>query len=162
MKQKEEDFVNLIRENEGIIFKITRIYGTDPEDARDLYQEVVFQLWKSFEKFRGESKISTWMYRVSLNTALTHSKKRKRTESGSLQTELLHLYEETDRILDERSEMLYRQIQSLNVVDKGIILLYLEGKSYEEISSITGFSASNVGTKLGRIRDKLRKKIMVS
>jgi len=153
----QEQFIQLIRDNEGIIFKITRIYSRDAEDAKDLYQEVVYQLWKSFEKFRGDSKMSTWMYKVALNTALTHSSKRKKNrEENPLNEAIYRIYEETDHVMDERIQFLYSQINKMNVMDKGIILLFLEGKSYEEISTITGFTTSNVGTRLTRIKNKLK------
>lgn len=157
---KQKEFIQRIREHEGIIYKISRVYFELEEDQQDLYQEIVYQLWKSFDSFRGQSKWSTWMYRVALNTAISFLKKNKSgpRKVGSDQLEHFRL-EPFDPVLEERIEWLYRSIQGLSVVEKGIILLYLEGKSHEEISAITGFSRSNVGTRISRIKEKLKSQI---
>ncbi|MBT8261560.1 MAG: sigma-70 family RNA polymerase sigma factor [Bacteroidia bacterium] len=157
---KEESFTRIIRDNEGIIYKITRIYTSTVEDQNDLYQEIVFQLWKSFDSFRGDAKVSTWMYRIALNTALFHSKRaKKRGYNVSLDGVVLQ-HENYDPVFEERLKVVYEQIRSLNDIEKGIILLFLEGKKHEEIASITGFSKSNIGTRIGRIKEKLRKQII--
>ena len=157
---KQSDFIELIREHEGIIYKITRVYVDRQEDQQDLYQEIVYQLWKSFDSFRADSKWSTWMYRVALNTAISFL---KRDGSGpkKISSDRLDNYkmEPFDPVMDERVEWLYKSIQDLSVVEKGIILLYLEGKSHLEISNITGFSTSNVGTRISRIKEKLKRQI---
>ncbi len=157
---KQKEFIQLIREHEGIIYKITRVYFELEEDQQDLYQEIVYQLWKSFDSFRGGSKWSTWMYRVALNTAISFLKKHK-SKPGKVGSELLEQFrlEPFDPVLEERVEWLYRSIQQLTVVEKGIILLYLEGKSHEEIAGITGFSQTNVGTRISRIKEKLKGQI---
>ncbi len=158
--QQQEVFVQLIKENEGIIYKITRAYARDREDQKDLYQEVVYQLWKSFESFKGNSKRSTWLYRVALNTSLTYANRRSRKGiSIPLDFNILNRMDEQDGIMEERVTTLYSCIKELNVIEKGLILLFLEGKSYEEIAEITGFTVTNVGTRLGRIKQKLKKKI---
>ena len=157
---KQSDFIELIREHEGIIYKITRVYVDRQEDQQDLYQEIVYQLWKSFDSFRADSKWSTWMYRVALNTAISFL---KRDSSGpkKVSSDRLDNYkmEPFDPVMEERVEWLYKSIQDLSVVEKGIILLYLEGKSHLEISTITGFSTSNVGTRISRIKEKLKRQI---
>ncbi|UII19176.1 RNA polymerase sigma factor [Fulvivirga ligni] len=160
MRSKDE-FVRLIKENEGIIFKISRVYASDEDDQKDLYQEIVYQLWKSFESFREESKVSTWMYRVALNTSISHLNRRNRKEKHHVPIDLdLHIvYDEKDTVMEERVNMLYAQIKQLSVVEKGIILLFLEGKNYDEIAAITGFTSSNVGTRLSRIKQKLKSQI---
>lgn len=161
--QQEEVFVTTIKENEGILYKISKVYARDLEDQKDLYQEIVFQLWKSFESFSGKSKLSTWIYRVALNTSIAHLNRGKKTvvsSSGNLNIESIKLIEEHDTLLEERMKIMYAHIRQLNVIEKGLILLFLEGKSYEEISSITGFSVSNVGTRLGRIKKKLKTNIL--
>ena len=158
--QKQQEFIKLIKANEGIIFKVTLVYTFNEEDRKDLYQEIVFQLWKSFDSFRGDSKISTWMYRIALNTAITNLKKEKRKgNSVPLDNDFLNRIDEIDTIIDDRIKILYTQIKKLNTVEKGVILLYLEGKTYEEISGITGFTATNVGTRLNRIKQKLKSQI---
>lgn len=158
--QKEEAFTSIIKENEGIIYKITRIYSNTEADQKDLYQEVVYQLWKGFDGFRGEAKISTWMYRIALNTALYHIRKEKRRGYNVSLDELNLKEEEYDPVLEERSALMYAKIRSLNDIDKGIVLLFLEGKKYEEISEIIGLSTSNVGTRMGRIKEKLKSQII--
>ena len=157
---KQRTFINTIREHEGIIYKITRIYFEDEEDQKDLYQEIVFQLWKSYDSFNSKSKWSTWMYRVALNTAISFLKKdqTKLKKSSSEQLENFKM-EPFDPVMEERIAWLYRSIQDLNVVEKGIILLYLEGRNHEEISNITGFSTTNIGTRISRIKQKLKNQI---
>ncbi|WP_299212924.1 sigma-70 family RNA polymerase sigma factor [uncultured Dokdonia sp.] len=158
--RKEEAFTQLIKENEGIIFKISRVYCDTGEDQKDLYQDIVFQLWKGFDSFRGESKASTWMYRVALNTAFTFLRKEKR-KGTSVTIDNLHLtYEPDDPILEERLVEMYVQIRQLSDVNKGIILLLLEGKKYEEIAAITGFSRSKVATRISRIKEQLRTQLV--
>ncbi|WP_010231401.1 RNA polymerase sigma factor [Gillisia marina] len=156
---KEEKFTQLIKENEGIIYKITRIYSNNEADLQDLYQEIVFQLWKSFDDFRGESKVSTWMYRIALNTALFHLNQSKKN-GQRVGLEKINLTQENyDPILEERLAIMYQHIKALNDLEKGIILLFLEGKKHEEIAEITGITATNVGTRIGRIKQKLKETI---
>ncbi len=158
--RKEEAFTQLIKENEGIIFKISRVYCDTRENQKDLYQDIVFQLWKGFDSFRGDAKASTWMYRVALNTAFTFLRKEKR-KGTSVTIDNLHLkYEPDDPILEERLAQMYAQIRQLSDVNKGIILLLLEGKKYEEIATITGFSRSKVATRISRIKEQLRTQLV--
>ncbi|CAN5517088.1 sigma-70 family RNA polymerase sigma factor [soil metagenome] len=153
----ENEFIRVIKENEGIIFKITTFYSNTAADQKDLYQEIVYQLWKSFDSFRNESKISTWMYRIALNTSIANLNKSKRKGTEiPIDKVVLNIMEQHDPQIEERISALYAQIGKLSNVEKGIVLLYLEGKNYEEIASITGFTTSNVGTRLGRIRQKLK------
>ena len=158
--QNKEAFVDIIKEHEALIYKITKVYADRRQDEQDLYQEIVYQLWKSFASFRNESKISTWMYRIALNTAIAYLNREKRKAI------LLPIYEtlfnkpdEKDSVKEERIDKMYALIKKLNTLEKGIILLWLEGKNYEEIAAITGFSSSNVGTRLGRIKQKLANQI---
>ncbi len=147
--QKEQEFVRIIKQHEGVIFKITTMYTNNGDDQKDLYQEVVYQLWKSFETFRAESKISTWMYRIALNTALTKLKKSKRMgNSVSINRVVLEQTENYDPEFEERLKVLYAHIKQLNQIEKGLMLLLLEGKKYEEIAEITGLTPTNVGTKI--------------
>ncbi|MFZ6009838.1 MAG: RNA polymerase sigma factor [Bacteroidota bacterium] len=154
------EFVNIIQENEGIIFKISSFYSADEEDQKDLYQEIVYQLYKSFDSFRNESKFSTWMYRIALNTSITHlNKAKRRGNSVPIDQAILNRMDQKDTVTEERIALLYEQIKVLSSVEKGLILLYLEEKSYEEIASITGFTTSNVGTRLNRIKQKLKSQL---
>jgi RNA polymerase sigma factor (sigma-70 family) len=156
LMNSKEDFITVIQKNESLIYKVTRVYGQTKEDAEDLYQEIVYQLWKSFGSFRNESKISTWIYRIALNTSITHVNKEKRKRTHvPIDDLLLNRTDAADTLMDERSEVLFVLIKKLNDIEKAIILLYLEGRSYDEIAAITGFTATNVGTRLGRIRQKI-------
>jgi len=155
MNSKEE-FVKVIKENAGLIYKVTKVYTNSREDEQDLYQEIVYQLWKSFGSFRSESKISTWMYRIALNTAIAHLNKEKKKGSYiQIDELLLNKPDLNDTLKEEQVEILYTQIKKLDTIEKGIILLYLDGRSYDEIADITGFTNTNVGTRLGRIKQKL-------
>jgi len=162
--QQKEAFIQTIKENEGIIYKITRVYAKDTEDQKDLYQEIVYQLWKSFDSFKGKSKLSTWMYRVALNTSIAHlNQQKKKGHSVSIDFELLNMGDSSGASgseWEERMNILYEHIKQLNVIEKGLILLFLEGKSYDEIAAITGFTTTNVGTRLGRIKHKLKTNIL--
>lgn len=156
----EETFVKLIKENELIIFKISSIYTNDTEEKRDLYQEIIFQLWRGFQKFRAEAKPSTWIYRVALNTAISRIRQeKKKLESVPLDKQNLLLPDDFDDPLKERVNQLYQQIAKLNDLEKAIVLLYLEDKPHSEIAEITGLSVSNVGTRFSRIKEKLRKEM---
>lgn len=155
----ETNFVEMIKNHEGIIYKITRAYCDSQDDQMDLYQDIVYQLWKGFDNFRGDSKPSTWMYRVALNTAFTFLRKEKKK---GYKTSLDHIqlsYEVADNNLDERVQKMYYQIKKLSEVDRGIILLLLEGNTYDEISEITGYTRSKVATRISRIKEKLRAKL---
>jgi len=158
---KEESFTRIIRENEGVIFKITTIYTQNGQDQKDLYQEIVYQLWKSFDSFRNESKISTWMYRIALNTAIGQLKKsKKHSNTTGIDQVVLKQTENYDTAFENRLKMVYKHIHQLNILEKGLILLLLEGKKYEEIAEITGLSETNVGTRISRIKQKLKSRIL--
>ncbi|TWV12332.1 sigma-70 family RNA polymerase sigma factor [Bacteroidaceae bacterium HV4-6-C5C] len=156
MENVEQEFLAVIREYSRVIYKVCYMYTTPNATINDLYQEVVLNIWKAFPKFRKECKISTWIYRISLNTCISFLRKEKNIP------EIVTLTQEADRSeeLDETQVMLkqlYHMINRLGELDKSIILLYLEEKSYEEISEITGLTLTNVATKINRIKDKLRK-----
>lgn len=158
---REAEFTELIQAHQGLLTKVASVYTNTTPDREDLFQEIVYQLWKCFDSFKGESKISTWMYRVGMNTAITHLKKTKR------QAPLFLMYEKDDSgtlneniLYEERLALLHNYIQDLNALEKGVILLLLEGKSYIEIAEITGLSATNVGTRVSRIKNKLRNNII--
>jgi RNA polymerase sigma factor (sigma-70 family) len=156
----KKEFIEIIKANEGLIYKVTKVYAYNKEDGQDLYQEIVYQLWRSFPSFRNDSKISTWMYRIALNTSITYFQKEKKKRNQVPIDEILITRADTnDEVRNQRIETLYANIRMLNTIEKGIILLYLEGKSYEEIAAITGFTVTNIGTRLGRIKQKLIAKI---
>jgi RNA polymerase sigma-70 factor (ECF subfamily) len=157
-EEAEGRFLEVLGRHEQIINKVIRIYGVDSESRRDLFQEIVYQLWRSFGSFKGESRISTWLYRVALNTAITSLRKSKKVPEH---TELDEQFSNTPGSFStsDRSELvqqLYSAIRSLGEVDRAIIMLYLEELSYKEIAEVLGLTEDNVGVKLNRIKTKLR------
>jgi RNA polymerase sigma-70 factor (ECF subfamily) len=153
------EFVEILNNHRGLIYKVCNLYCPDRDDREDLFQEIVIQIWKSLPGFRKESALSTWMYRVALNTAITHFRKGKRSVNPISLTGI-DLPDINDSDENEESfRQLFDAIEHLNKVDKSIVLLYLEEKNYEEISEITGLSKTNVGVRLNRIKIKLSKKL---
>jgi len=154
-------FVEMIYTHMGIIYKICNLYA-DGEDREDLKQEIIYQLWRSYPNYRGDSKFQTWMYRVALNTAMLGLRARKMKYTGLTDKELL-ISEDPSELQEKeaRVKQLYRQIYKLKDLDKTIIFLYLEQCSYEEIAEITGISSKNVSVRLTRIREKLREKLHI-
>jgi RNA polymerase sigma-70 factor (ECF subfamily) len=157
---RKQRFVQVIKQHEGLLYKVAMLYSNSRQDREDLYQEIVFQLWKSFDSFKDQSKLSTWMYRVAMNTALYNLKQaKKRVGTSAIELESVQFADDFDREEEEKIKSLYEQVQLLNLLEKGVILLYLEGKSHEEIATIIGISISNVGTKISRIKEKLKVQI---
>jgi len=152
--QKEIKFLDLIKENQNIIHKICFVYSNHNDDRKDLYQEIILQLWKSFESFKGLSKFSTWIYRVALNTAITLTKKPILFVNTSTPPDIPIGFDNSLE-LSEDIKILYLAISKLKKTEKAIILLWLEEKSYKEISETIGISTKNVSVKLVRIKLKL-------
>jgi len=154
----EKEFLQIITENQGIIHKVCSIYCDLEEDRRDLFQEILVQLWKSYPSFRNESKFSTWMYRVALNTAITSFKKDKRQpDKSGISYENLQLADEMyDTRTEEQIRILSKAVSQLTGIEKSIILLFLEDKKYEEIAEITGITQNYVRVKMNRIKKKLK------
>lgn len=155
--QLHERFISLLETNLGILLKISKAYTGTLQDREDLVNDITYEMWKAFPNFKGNSKVSTWIYRVALNTAMNY-RKRTRRKKDFLQDAIgYHRDEpscETDP--DPRVELLYDCIAELDEFSKAIILLYLDGYRHEEISEITGISKSNVGTRISRIKDQLK------
>lgn len=153
----EQDFVRLIRENERIIYKVCSLYVSETFGLADLYQEIVLNLWRGFPKFRNESAPGTWIYRIALNTCISGMRKaKKHPKSDYPVEELSDWLIEQENSLDENIREMYRMINQLKILEKVVVLLYLEEKSYQEIADITGLTLSNVATKLKRAKEKLR------
>lgn len=154
----EQEFLSVIKEYERVIYKVCYLYTSRNATLNDLYQDVVLNLWRAYPKFRGECKISTWIYRIALNTCISFIRKEKNVPEIVTLTpyESEWMTEEQDSFQLMLKE-LYYLIGQLGQLDKSIILLYLEEKSYEEISEITGLTVTNVAAKLNRIKEKLRK-----
>jgi RNA polymerase sigma factor (sigma-70 family) len=158
---KKEAFITAIKNNEGLIYKIASVYTNDIEDRKDLVQEIIYQLWKSFDSFNQKSSLSTWMYRVAMNVAIYHLKINKRKVlTVPLDGQFLDFHEADNGGFEEKLLLFRQHLNNLNLLDKGIVMLYLENKSYEEIAQIVGISESNVGTKISRIKQKFKKQIL--
>lgn len=140
-----------------IIIKICRAYTNTQEDYEDYYQEVCLQIWKSKDNFKGNSQWSTWIYRISLNVCLTLLKKNKKKQNISTENIPAEKVEENHFFTDESLNLLYAAIKKLTEVDRAVILLYLEEKTYKEIAEITGTSSNNIGVRITRIKSKLKK-----
>jgi len=150
--QSEEEFLAKIKADEKIIHKVIGLYVDHPEDRRDLYQEILLQAWRSYKSFRGRSKFSTWLYKVSLNTVLSFRKKKRPIEEldesridGQLEPQARK----------ENHEILYYLIKQLNEVDRMLMTLHLDGYSNPEVAEITGMSQNNVGVKIHRLKTKI-------
>lgn len=157
----EKEFIELVNDYRALIFKVCNLYCRDPESCRDLFQEVVLQLWKSYPGFRKEAAKSTWIYKVALNTAISYLRKENRSlQKKPLELEELEIPDLSIAIDENESrKLLHQAIDRLSEIEKAIILLYLEEKSYDEISEIIGISTSNVGVRINRIKIKLNKTI---
>jgi len=155
----EKSFVKQLKQNQNIIHKICRLY-TNGEDAHnDLFQEITIQLWKAFPKFRGDSKFSTWAYRVALNTAITLYRKSTRSVSTVSYEGQYHFIspEEYNHAEEEQIKLMYQALQKLNDIEKALVFLYLEDKNYTEIAETLGISEVNARVKMNRIKGKLIK-----
>ena len=153
----KEEFLRNITVNQGILHKVTRIYCDDVDDRKDLFQEILIQLWKSYGSFKEQSKFSTWMYRVAINTAITAFKRGSRRPVNSMFIrEIPSIADDVyDYELEDNLNLLHTAIGQLTGIEKSIILLYLEEKSYEEIAEITGITQNYVRVKMNRIKKKL-------
>ncbi len=152
----EATFLGLIEKHQQIIHKVCGIYRDGPEDREDLFQEVVFQLWKAFPTYQSKSKITTWMYRISLNTAMAVY--RKKAVPMDFEGDLIHKYEPlTVSVLSENEERLYEALRQLSDAEKAIVSLYLEDYSHREIGEIIGISENYVGVRMSRIKEKLKR-----
>ena len=160
-QEKNALFVSLIERNKGIIYKISRAYCHDRDERKDLVQEIMIQVWKSFDRYDGRASYTTWIYRIALNVSISYYRKEKRRKlshdpvSGGYMDIIDNIpLDETDRNI----ELLYLFIDELKELDKALMLLYLDEKSYKEMAEITGISESNAATKINRIKEKLRQK----
>lgn len=154
-----DQFLSVFEDNTGIIIKIARAFTKTSHDREDLINDIALELWKSFERFKGDSKISTWIYRVAINISMNYKRKKKKDSFFSFlddfkKVDSLPWLIEQDN--SSESEILYNCIDELNEINKAIILLYLDGNSHDEISEIMGISKTNVGTRIGRIKEQIR------
>ncbi len=159
MNKDKETFLAILDNNRQIIFKICNMYCQDKEDEKDLVQDVIFQLWNSFEKFDGRVKISTWIYRIALNVAISFYRKSKTRAKYQADFDERFLQSAPWEAPNQDEEIMYLKqfINKLDKMNKALMILYLDGNSHEEIASILNISKSNVGTKINRIKQRLKK-----
>ena len=157
MTEKEQ--LNILEEwlglHKGIIFKIVRAYAVTAMDQDDLFQEIIIQIWHSIPTFRQESSATTWLYRISLNTAIKWTRKEKKHHQAEPIDNVQHILQENRMQVDERLVWLYEEIYRFDEIDRSIALLLLEGFSYKEMAAILGITESNVGVKINRIKKQL-------
>ncbi len=153
-------FIELIRTHQKLIYKVCTAYCAEPQNRQDLEQEILLQLWKSFKKFDGRVKVTTWMYRIALNTAISFYRKGQKKAKQEVAIEQ-HIFQlaSSDSFHEENEQikLLYRFIAGFNELDKALVLLYLEDRKYAEIAQVLGLSETNVATKISRIKKKLKK-----
>lgn len=154
MKMTEQEFSRMVREHKNTIYTVCYMFSKDPEEVNDLFQEVLINLWKGIDKFRGDSAVGTWIWRISLNTCISWERKKK-LDTVPLTMDI-NLF--TDKDEDSKQiRMLYDRISLLGPFDRAIVLLWLENMSYEDIGDIVGISAKNVSVRLVRIREQLKR-----
>ena len=166
MKQEDKSdiFLSVIEYNKGILYKVANSYCKDREDRKDLIQEIIVQLWKAFDNYNDEYKHSTWIYRISLNVAISfYRKENSRNKISNPLTEGILNFQDTNATEEKEKNLgvLQKFISDLKELDKALMLLYLEEKSYKEISEIIGITETNVATKIGRIKKLLRQKFSI-
>ncbi|MBI9065516.1 MAG: sigma-70 family RNA polymerase sigma factor [Marinilabiliaceae bacterium] len=154
----KEKFISVFEKNIGIILKISRAFTKTTHDREDLINDIVLELWKAYPSFKGDSKVSTWIYRISLNVSMNYKRNKKTSllffsDSNQFDT-FTWLQDEED---NEQTNLLYECIDELTEFNKALIILYLDGNSHDEISTITGISKTNVGTRISRIKEQIKK-----
>lgn len=155
--EKLPELDKIIQEYGAIFHKICGIYTSTKDDYEDLFQEILYQVWRSLKSFRGDSKLSSWLYRIALNTAIGQIRTRKKwTHEQPIEESQYNFAETDDGAKQERIQSLYRSIRRLPEADRALIMLFLDEKSYQEIADITGLTVSNVGVKLNRIKKVLK------
>ncbi|WP_306352126.1 RNA polymerase sigma factor [Flavobacterium sp. '19STA2R22 D10 B1'] len=155
----EQSFVEQIQKNQNLIHKVCRLYTSNDDAHKDLFQEITIQLWKAYPKFRGDAKFTTWAYRVALNTAITLYRKKTKTENTIEFDSKIHRfnYEEYNYEEEEQIKLLYKAVHQLNDIEKALVFMYLEDKDYTEIAETLGISEVNARVKMNRIKGKLKK-----
>lgn len=155
----QEEFVGLVQEHRSLLYKVCRLYCFTGADRQDLFQEMVIQLWRSYPHFRGESKFSTWLYRIALNTAISDLRKQRRRPSQANLNEIPTPLQDMTWPGEEEGQLqqLYAAINKLSEIEKALVMLYLDDRSYDEMEEILGINQNNLRVKMNRIREKLRK-----
>ena len=156
MKQEEEIFARLVREHKSTIYTVCYMFSKDEDEVQDLFQETLINMWKGMGGFREESKIDTWIYRVALNTCLTQERKKKREVKKVPLNMDVNFFEDNDANA-KQARILHQRISQLAYVDRALVMLWLDGMSFDEIGAVVGISAQNVAVKLFRIKEQLQK-----
>jgi RNA polymerase sigma-70 factor (ECF subfamily) len=160
MKSLKEEFLEILSNYQGILHKVNLIYFRNVSDREDNFQEIIYQLWKSFPGLKNNNSIGSWIYAVSINTSISKIKKKSLIEYREKLPESIDMIDIIEELaLNEESQMLLQAIYNLNEIDKPIMLLYLEEKSYDEIAEIIGISKSNVGVRINRAKELLKQKL---
>ncbi len=152
----EKEFITLLNQHQKIIYKVCNLYMDRHSDREDLFQEITLQAWKAYGSFRGDSKFSTWLYRVALNTAITFFRKEKRKPDVYSTDVVPEQTEDAYDPIEEQVKAMYAAIGNLSKIDKAIVMLYLEDYSYQEIGDMMGITPNNVGVKMNRIKIRLK------
>lgn len=155
--EKEKQFEELVKQYKRTIYSVCYMFSNDTDEVNDLFQEVLLRLWLGFDQFEKRSSVNTWVYRIALNTAITIDKRAKRRLQTVPLTSAIDLYDEQDSSL-EQVRQLHSLISQLDVMDRGLVLLWLEGIGYDEIAAIMGITLANVGVRLHRIKEVLIQK----
>ena len=156
MNPLEKEFLKILSDYQGILHKVNLVYFRNEEDRKDNFQEIASQLWQSFPRLKNKDSIGSWIYRIAINTSITKIKKDTNIIYDNTIPDLLTESDHSEEISNDEDEFfLLAAIQKLNVVDRAIILLYLENKTYAEISSIIGITVSNVGVRIKRAKSKV-------
>lgn len=156
MESLEIDFARIVRKHKGTIYTVCYMFSKDEDEVADLFQDILMNLWKGFERFRGESSIRTWLYRVSLNTCISADRKKRRNGESVPLDMNIDLFDDSAEEM-KQIRMLQDRISRLRPFDRAIVLLWLENLSYDEIGAIVGISSKNVSVRLFRIKEQLRK-----
>ncbi len=155
MMDLKKDYEALVRKHKSTIYSVCYMFSDDKDEVADLFQETLIHLWQGFEKFRGEAKVETWIYRVTMNTCISAERKKKSRGERVPLTMGIDLFADTDRDT-QQVQSLYQRIHRLGLIDRAIVMLWLENLSYDEIGQIIGISAKNVSVKLFRIKEQLK------
>ena len=156
MNDQEKRFAQLVNEHKSTIYSVCYMFSQDEDEVSDLFQETLINMWKGIDSFRDESKISTWIYRVALNTCLLQERKKKKEVQKVPLTMDVNFFEDTDANATQIRQ-LHERIGKLGLVDRAIVMMWLEDMSYDEIGAVMGITAQNVGVKLFRIKEQLKK-----
>lgn len=154
MENRETEFETMVRRHKNTIYTVCYMFSKDQDEVNDLFQDILINLWKGFDGFRGDSKVDTWIWRVSLNTCISDDRKKKRRGEKVPLDMATNLYTDTDND-SKQIQQLYARINKLGVMDRAIVLLWLENMSYDEIGAIIGITPKNVSVKLVRIKQQL-------